>query len=713
MHPKSLRHLVRSLRESAGSAAGGVGDAELLDRFARGRDEAAFELLLYRHGPMVLAVCRRFLREPHDVEDAFQATFLALVRKAGSVRRGDALGGWLHRVACRVALRLRGDRARRAGREQAGVEQVTAPPPRDWGAADDLRGVLDEEVNRLPERQRAAFVLCCLEGKTGREAARQLGCSPGTVSSRLTRAREVLRRRLVRRGLAPAAVTAVALGGEAWAAVVPTVLVASTLKVSISFAAGTALPGRAASLAEGVLRAMFLSKVRLGTLVVLLAVALAAGGLITRRALTAAPPGDGAGPQAGEAENGPNPEKGRVVVAVVRPQSERVAWLTCHVVASEVARLAAPVSGVLKEVSVDLGDRVKKGQVLAVIDAPLLALEARQATAAVQQAKGGVDEAEAHVAAATAQVEAAQSVVFQREAEVKSAEAAVGYRQKLVERMKQLENAKSIPAATVMEKEGELEAAQAARAAATAALRNAKSDLEVQRCRVKQAEAAVQTARANLESAQVGLEKARYNLDLTRITSPVDGVVTDRSGSPGQYVRPGEHGGDFLLKVERTDRLRVETSVQHYDVPFTEPGAPVDLTFGLLPGENPSGYKVSRIGFVEQAEQMRVEIDVPNPDSSLRPGMSGEVGIHLPKAPPQELRIPQSCLLSGLGTPQNAVYVVRDGKAHRTEVQTGGFHLSEAVIVSGLHAQDRVVADPKGLTGDVVPVEVKEKGAGK
>jgi RND family efflux transporter MFP subunit len=642
MHPESLRRLVRSLRESAGPDGGGVGDAELLERFARGRDEAAFELLLYRHGPMVLAVCRRLLREPHDVEDAFQATFLALVRKAGSVRRGDAVGAWLHRVACRVALRLRGEQARRAGREQAGVQQVAAAAARDWGAADDLRGVLDEEVNRLPARQRAAFVLCCLEGKTGREAARQLGCSPGTVSSRLTRAREVLRRRLTRRGLAPAAVSLTALAGDTPAAVVPAILVPATLKVSMSFAAGTALPGRAASLAEGVLRTMFLSKMRTGALVVLLVLALTVGGLATRHALTAAPPGDGAGPQAREAEKNEKSEKKPAAVTVVRPQSERVAWRPCTVLASEVARLTAPVPGVLKEVSVDLGDRVTRGQLLAVIDAPLLALEARQAAAIVQQTRAAVEEAEARLVGVKAQVEGAVA-----------------------------------PRSSLL-----------------------------------QAQAGVAVAKANLEAAQVGLEKAQYRLSLTRITSPVEGVVTHRDCSPGQSVRSGEQGGDSMLTVQRTNRMRVQTSVYHGDVPFTQPGAPVDLAFGPLPDDHYTGYKISRIGFVEDADQMSVEIDVPNPRVSLRPGMGGEVAIHLDKAPPGELRIPESCLISSPGRPENEVYVVRAGKAHRTAVMTGGFHFSEAVIVSGLHADDQVIADPKGLSGDVVPVEVK-KGATK
>jgi RNA polymerase sigma factor (sigma-70 family) len=292
MEQEPLRRLLRQLRRLAEpSGATAASDAELLQRFVARRDHAAFELLLWRHGPMVLGTCRRLLRNPADADDAFQATWLVLVRKAGAVARGEALGGWLHRVACRVALRLRAGLTRRAGRERPLAERL-AGPANGLPAQDDLRRVLDEELSRLPARHREAFVLCCLEGKTGAEAARELGCAPGTVSSRLTRARERLRRRLTRRGLAPAAggVTAT-LAGEAWAAPLTEPLVNSTLKAVLAFAApGAALSGPAVSLAEGVLRAMSLTKMKVVLALLLLVGALGSGVALTRRALQAAPP---------------------------------------------------------------------------------------------------------------------------------------------------------------------------------------------------------------------------------------------------------------------------------------------------------------------------------------------------------------------------------------------------------------------------------------
>src|SRR5580704_18044230 len=176
-----------------------VPDAELLDRYARTGDPAAFELLVRRHGPLVLGACRRVLHDRHDADDAFQATFLILARKARSVRRAGALPAWLHRTARRVALRANAQAARRARHEQP----LTIDPPRppDDPGRRELGAVLDEEVNRLPERYRRPVVLCYLGGRSTAEAAARLGCPRGTVLSRLATARSKLRARLVRRGI--------------------------------------------------------------------------------------------------------------------------------------------------------------------------------------------------------------------------------------------------------------------------------------------------------------------------------------------------------------------------------------------------------------------------------------------------------------------------------------------------------------------------------
>jgi RNA polymerase sigma factor (sigma-70 family) len=288
--------VTRYLRRMASpSGAGGLSDAQLVEQFVARRDEAAFEVLVWRHGPTVLGVCRRVLRQEQDAEDAFQATFLVLARRAGSIGRRQAVGGWLYRVALRVALRARARASRRADRETraADVPAAERTPDVVWS---DLRPVLDEEVSRLPAKYRAPFVLCYLDGKTNEEAARELGCPKGTVLSRLAWARERLRARLTRRGLTlSAGLLAAALAANT-AAAVPTALVEATLKAALLVAAGRAVAeatsATVAALTKGALQAMLWSKVKAITACVLVAGALGLGGVWARQTL-------GAGPDAG------------------------------------------------------------------------------------------------------------------------------------------------------------------------------------------------------------------------------------------------------------------------------------------------------------------------------------------------------------------------------------------------------------------------------
>jgi RNA polymerase sigma factor (sigma-70 family) len=269
-----LRHLLRRLRERTGpSGPGGVADADLLERFVSCRDEAALEVLFWRHGPLVWGVCRRVLRHEQDAEDAFQATFLTLVRKAGSVARREALAGWLYRVAYRIALAARSAAARRDGRERPLVVEPAAHGGDDplWC---DLGPVLDEEVNRLPAPYRSAVVLCYLQGLTNDEAAAALGCSRGTVASRLARARQRLRRRLGARGLAPASALLAAPGNVP--ATVPAGLVTTTLA-----AARGSVSARVAALTEGALRAMALTRLKIALALVLVPAALVAASVAT------------------------------------------------------------------------------------------------------------------------------------------------------------------------------------------------------------------------------------------------------------------------------------------------------------------------------------------------------------------------------------------------------------------------------------------------
>jgi RNA polymerase sigma factor (sigma-70 family) len=276
----SLHKLLRHLRRACGrEGPAGLEDAQLLERFVKDRDEAAFEVLVWRHGALVLGVCRRVLRDAVDVEDVFQATFLTLVRKAASIRRSESLAGWLYRVAYRIAVRLRAAQARRARHERAGIE--AAPAVTDKVPDAELWAALDDEVSRLPEKYRAAVVLCYLQGLTTHEVGRVLGCPQGTVLSRLAWARQRLRSRLVRRGLAPVAALAALESASASAAPPPLVLVSSVVRVALSVAAGGAIGGvvssQVAALVQGALHAMWIAKVKM-VLAVTLVVGMASTG---------------------------------------------------------------------------------------------------------------------------------------------------------------------------------------------------------------------------------------------------------------------------------------------------------------------------------------------------------------------------------------------------------------------------------------------------
>lgn len=188
-------------------------NAALLDGFVSVRDEAAFEAVLSRYGPMVWRVCREVLRNPHDAEDAFQATFLVFVRSAGTIRNRDALGRWLYETAYRIALRAKYQAARRTAAGGAEVERAESRPEED-AEARELRPAVHDEVNRLPVKLRSAIVLCYFEGLSQDEAARQLACPLRTLKGRLSRGRELLRSRLTRRGLTVSSVLLLLLLGE-------------------------------------------------------------------------------------------------------------------------------------------------------------------------------------------------------------------------------------------------------------------------------------------------------------------------------------------------------------------------------------------------------------------------------------------------------------------------------------------------------------------
>jgi RNA polymerase sigma factor (sigma-70 family) len=258
--------LIAYLRRTAQPADGGqLSDGQLLDAYVTDKDHAAFAALVRRHGPMVLGVCRRVLGDAHEAEDAFQATFFVLVRKAGAVSPREMVGSWLHGVAYHVARRAKLATGRRLARERKKMAMAASAsePSEVW---QDLCAVLDQELQTLPEKYRLPIVLCELEGKSRKEASTQLGWPEGTVASRLGRGRALLSRRINRHGLVlTSAALAAAFAHKPAAAAVPVTLLSNTLKAASIVATGKATAGAvsttALALAEGVVKTMLVTKI--------------------------------------------------------------------------------------------------------------------------------------------------------------------------------------------------------------------------------------------------------------------------------------------------------------------------------------------------------------------------------------------------------------------------------------------------------------------
>jgi RNA polymerase sigma factor (sigma-70 family) len=299
-----------------------LNDRRLIERFVANKDEAVFVQLVRRHGPMVLGVCRRVLRNWHDAEDAFQATFLVLARKAASVRTEGSAAGWLFQVAYHLAMKMKANAERRRTRalpDIAGAD--TGDSKADW----ELRLILDEELSRLPEKYRTVLLLCHCEDKTRAEAARQLGWKEGAVKIRLERGRALLRARLTRRGIALSGLMVGSLLAQNATAAVSPFLVRDTVASATAFAFGklsaAVLARTAVILANGALRTMIPNRLQFAVLLVLsVSVAFLAAGLGAYRALAHAP--DPAAPRSPEVDHELKP-KVQVKGAVVPPPDKK------------------------------------------------------------------------------------------------------------------------------------------------------------------------------------------------------------------------------------------------------------------------------------------------------------------------------------------------------------------------------------------------------
>ena len=418
------------------------------------------------------------------------------------------------------------------------------------------------------------------------------------------------------------------------------------------------------------------------------------GGIILALLVVAAGAGGGwwylshrqEGPATGESNSREAASEGPPTVEVVLPRSgglERVSTQPGLVHSFEWADLYAKVSGYLMEQSVDIGDTVKKDQVLAVIDDPEILAAEKQAASASEVAKAKVKQAEAKLETAKAEVETAR-------ADVKRYESEVGYRRLEFQRYQELfSQGQAVQRQRVDEEREHYETSRASEAAARTQVTSAQAKIE-------EAKADIAAAKSNVEAAQADLEKARVFVQYTKLVSPYDGVITKRTYHRGAFIRAATEGaGVPVLSVARTDLMRVVTKVPDRDVPFVNRGDPAIVQIDALKREfKGPDVKVSRFAEYEDPDDrtMRTEVDVKNPDGLLHEGMYGKTTIIL-EASTKALTIPSSSLLSE-SKGSGSVYVIRDKKVERKSIKVGRDNGLVMEVLSGLSPDDHVVLRP-------------------
>lgn len=387
---------------------------------------------------------------------------------------------------------------------------------------------------------------------------------------------------------------------------------------------------------------------------------------------------------------------------------ERVSVQAGSVEADEV-QLHSMVTGILKAQSVLIGNRVKKGQLLAVIDVPELEMQVQRNAALVDQAKARVTQMEAKVEIAQADLEVAKAQIIYAQFDARAATAMLSFRTKYLKRIDDLFRIKSIEEALVDEAMERYEASREKENAAKAAISTAQAQVLSVGAKVKLAKADVEEARAQVKIAEAELGKSQVMLAYAQIQAPFDGIITQRNFYVGAMVRASsERGGQTpLLTIQRTDVMRVVVQVPDSEARYADAGDTAFIEFDAFRGVKFEA-KVSRIADSEDplTRLMRVEIDLPNPQGRIRHGLYGKVTIILDKER-DKLSLPIGCL--AFGRP-NEVFVVRDGKAQLIKVSTGLLTNERVMVLSGLDIHDRVILNPPSTlrTGAEVNAELEE-----
>jgi RND family efflux transporter MFP subunit len=729
-------------------------DGQLLERFATGRGEAAelaFAVLVERHGSMVLRVCRGVLADPHDTQDAFQATFLVLIRKARRLWVRESLGPWLHQVAYRTASCARSAAARRRRHERRAAAAVVEP--RHDELPDDLGRMLHEEIDRLPQRDRALVILCDLEGRTHEQAARHLGLPIGTVKSRLSRSRDRLSERLRRRGLAPdSSLLAAALRPDGLASCLPPALLESTTRVAVQWVAvRSILRGSAATLAQEVLRSMALTGWWKLTSVLLIAGATASGvEFLAQRGKPGFEALAGGNAQAARGDDMPVAEvkTGKLAGRVIERgsvEASRVEPVTCQVEGGSTIIRIVPE-----------GSRVKKGDLICELDSAGLKDQLINQTIARKRAEANYQNARLTREVAEIAVHEYEQGIYPADQktlrdQIATAQAAVpkavARRERIQRARHRLEAAKTAgrlgatldDIITKLDIDDVLKAADEALEGQKKAVDQAKSRLEVLEKftypkMLKQLKSAVENARADELAKQAAWEserikdvRLRSQIQSCTVSAPYDGLVVHYAGpqnpiAEGAVVRPRQR---ILGLIDLSSPMLLNTKVHESLIDLIRPGLSARVVVDAFPGQLLTGVVVQVAPLPDPSAMHRtavkvyttlVQIDKAPP--ALRPGMTAQATIQVDE---QEnvLSVPrQAVLYQGGNKARVAVKKPAGGVAWREVFLGVGSDTMVEIRQGDLHAGDHVVLNPSALefgpetepqAGAAAPADAKAK----
>lgn len=417
--------------------------------------------------------------------------------------------------------------------------------------------------------------------------------------------------------------------------------------------------------------------------------------------------------------HGHEPGQGGVAVEVVHPRAggiRRVCTQPGSVEPFESADLYARASGYVAEQTVDIGSRVKKGDLLARIAVPELEKQVERDAARVTNARAKVKQMEAHLVAAQAEAKAAEAAVTLAKSTVRAKASFRQYREKQLTRMKELARERALEARVVDEQEEFYQSAVEAENAAKEGVNTATERATFARAKIDQASADLDEAKAGVEVATAEWERSKVHLGFAEVRSPHTGVITRRAFHVGDFVRSADQGsGISLFTVERTDVMRVVIRVPDRDVPYVSLGDPATVEIDALPGlvfESKGSEKVAVARWADaedaQSRTMRTEVDVPNAEGKLRRGMYGRVSLMLSEGTPSAVRIPSSALIGKAEGGRGAVRAVRDGMVHVVPVRYATDNGIEVEVVTGLTAADTVIVRAAGPVEENTPVRVGE-----